>query len=91
MNEKRVILVIEDEKTISNFICRALTANDYKAIPAFSGKEGLSLFFSHGPDLILLDLGLPDMDGMDILKEVSGLPQETPSSSSLPVTGSRRR
>ena len=78
MNEKRVILVIEDEKTISNFICRALTANDYKAIPAFSGKEGLSLFFSHGPDLILLDLGLPDMDGMDILKEVSGLPQETP-------------
>ena len=91
MNEKRVILVIEDEKTISNFICRALTANDYKAIPAFSGKEGLSLFFSHGPDLILLDLGLPDMDGMDILKEVSGLPQETLSSSSLPVTGSRRR
>ena len=52
MNEKRVILVIEDEKTISNFICRALPANDYKAIPAFSGKEGLSLFFSHGPDLI---------------------------------------
>ena len=40
MNEKRVILVIEDEKTISNFICRALTANDYKAIPAFSGKVG---------------------------------------------------
>ncbi len=89
MNEKRVILVIEDEKTISNFICRALTANDYKAIPAFSGKEGLSLFFSHGPDLILLDLGLPDMDGMDILKEVCL--RRPPSSSSLPVTGSRRR
>ena len=55
MNEKRVILVIEDEKTISNFICRALTANDYKAIPAFSGKEGLSLFFSHGPDLSIIN------------------------------------
>ena len=40
MNEKRVILVIEDERTISNFICRALNANDYKSIPAFSGKEG---------------------------------------------------
>ena len=77
-NEKRVILVIEDERTISNFICRALNANDYKSIPAFSGKEGLSLFFSHGPDLILLDLGLPDMDGMEILSQVSGLPQETP-------------
>ena len=78
MNEKRVILVIEDERTISNFICRALNANDYKSIPAFSGKEGLSLFFSHSPDLVLLDLGLPDMDGMEILQELSGLPQETP-------------
>ena len=56
MNEKRVILVIEDERTISNFICRALNANDYKSIPAFSGKEGLSLFFSHSPDLVLLDI-----------------------------------
>ena len=78
MNEKRVILVIEDEHTISNFICRALSANDYKPIPAFAGKEGLSLYFSHGPDLVLLDLGLPDMDGMEILQELSGLPQETP-------------
>ena len=78
MNEKRVILVIEDERTISNFICRALNANDYKSIPAFSGKEGLSLFFSHSPDLVLLDLGLPDLDGMEILQQVTGLPQETP-------------
>ena len=70
MNEKRVILVIEDERTISNFICRALNANDYKSIPAFSGKEGLSLFFSHSPDLVLLDLGLPDMDGLGIIRQV---------------------
>ena len=55
MNEKRLILVIEDEHAISNFICRALAANDYKAIPASSGKEGLSLFFSHSPDLVLLE------------------------------------
>ena len=78
MNEKRVILVIEDEHTISNFICRALSANDYKPIPAFAGKEGLSLYFSHGPDLVLLDLGLPDMDGIEVLQELSGLPPETP-------------
>ena len=70
MNEKRVILVIEDERTISNFICRALNANDYKSIPAFSGKEGLSLFFSHSPDLVLLDLGLPDGDGIDMLRSI---------------------
>lgn len=78
MSEKRVILVIEDEQAISNFICRALTANDYKPIAAASGKEGLSLFFSHGPDLILLDLGLPDMDGLEVLSKLSGLPREVP-------------
>ena len=78
MNEKRTILLIEDERAISNFICRALTANDYRAVPAASGKEGLSLFFSHSPDLVLLDLGLPDMDGLDVLSQLSGLPQEVP-------------
>lgn len=78
MSEKRTILVIEDEHAISNFICRALTANDYKAIAATGGKEGLSLFFSHGPDLVLLDLGLPDMDGLEVLEQLSGLPREVP-------------
>ena len=70
MSEKRLILVVEDERTISNFICRALTANDYKAMSATTGKEALSLFFSHRPDLVRLDLGLPDMDGVDIIKKV---------------------
>ncbi len=78
MSEKRTILVIEDEKSISNFICRALTAHDYKAIPAFRGKEGLSLFYSHSPELVLLDLGLPDMDGINILEELCALPTEVP-------------
>lgn len=78
MSEKRSILIIEDEHAISNFICRALAASDYKAIPAASGKEGLSLFFSHSPDLVLLDLGLPDMDGLDVLSQLRGLPQEVP-------------
>ena len=44
MSEKRTILVIEDEHAISNFICRALSASDYKPLAAASGKEGLSLF-----------------------------------------------
>ena len=78
MPEKRTILLIEDERTISNFICRALNANDYKALSASSGREGISLFFSHQPDLILLDLGLPDMDGLEVLEQLSGLPQEVP-------------
>ena len=78
MSDKRTILLIEDEHAISNFNCRALTANDYKTIPAFSGKEGLSLFFSHSPDLVLLDLGLPDMDGQDVLAQLRDLPREVP-------------
>ena len=78
MSEKRVVLVIEDEHAISNFICRALSSNDYKPIAAASGKEGLSLFFSHSPDLVLLDLGLPDIDGLDVLSQLSGLPREVP-------------
>ena len=78
MSEKQTILVIEDERSISNFICRALTANDYKAIPAYRGKEGMSLVFSPSPDLVLLDLGLPDTDGLDILAQLRGLPREVP-------------
>ena len=78
MSDKRTILIIEDEHTISNFICRALSANDYKPIPAVSGQEGLSLFFSHGPDLVLLDLGLPDMDGLEVLSQLRDLPREVP-------------
>ena len=78
MSDKRVILVIEDEHAISNFICRALASNDYKAVAAYSGREGLSLFFSHNPDLVLLDLGLPDMDGLEVLAQLGGLPQEVP-------------
>ena len=78
MSEKQTVLIIEDDKAISNFISRALSANDYRSIPAYTGKEGLSLFFSHGPDLVLLDLGLPDMDGLEILAQLRGLPRETP-------------
>ena len=78
MNEKQTILIIEDERAISNFISRALSANDYRTIPAYTGKEGLSLFFSHGPDLVLLDLGLPDIDGLEILAQLRGLPREVP-------------
>ena len=69
MSEKQTVLIIEDDKAISNFISRALSANDYRSIPAYTGREGLSLFFSHGPDLVLLDLGLPDMDGLEILTQ----------------------
>jgi two-component system KDP operon response regulator KdpE len=61
------ILVIEDEKHICNFISSVLTAQEYQVITAATGQEGLSLAASWCPDLILLDLGLPDMDGMELI------------------------
>ena len=71
------ILVVEDEKSIAHFISTVLNNNGYEAMRARTGQEALSMVSSHCPDLIILDLGLPDMDGMDLLKNIrswSGLP-----------------
>jgi len=65
MSNKLKILVVEDEEAISNFIATTLKANDYNVIMARTGKEALSMIPSHCPDVILLDLGLPDIDGID--------------------------
>ncbi len=70
MNKKIHVLLIEDDKSISKFITTALENSDYRVTGAFSGKEGLSLAASLCPDVILLDLGLPDMDGCDLLKQL---------------------
>ena len=64
------ILIIEDEKNISDFMSKALKSNDYRVITAISGKAGLSLISSQCPDIILLDLGLPDIDGNDVITSV---------------------
>ena len=70
MSNKLKILVVEDEEAISNFIATTLKANDYNVIMARTGKEALSMIPSHCPDVILLDLGLPDIDGIDILQQI---------------------
>lgn len=64
------VLVIEDEKNIGNYIETILTRNDYRTLRAADGVTGLSLCTSHRPEVILLDLGLPDMDGMEVLKKI---------------------
>lgn len=69
MNQKLSILVIEDEKSICDFIGKTLTMQDYKVTTASTGKDGLAVLTSALPDLVLLDLGLPDMDGIDIIKQ----------------------
>ena len=78
MKIKDKVLIVEDEQSISNFISMILTANGYDTIVVRSGEEALTMISSHCPDLIVLDLGLPDMDGMEILQSLR-------SWSSLPV------
>ena len=70
MKLKDKVLIIEDEQNISNFISTVLTANDFDVLVANNGAQALSVITSHCPDLIILDLGLPDMDGGNILREV---------------------
>ena len=64
------ILIIEDEQTIANFMRAILEARDYEVMIVQSGAMASTLIASHCPDLIILDLGLPDMDGMEIIKAV---------------------
>ena len=70
MNTKISILIIEDEKNICDFIATALISQGYRAFKSYSGTDGISQITSRCPDLLLLDLGLPDMDGMTILRNV---------------------
>ncbi|MCL2351413.1 MAG: response regulator transcription factor [Firmicutes bacterium] len=65
---KPLILIVEDEGTISHFMASMLASNGYRSVKAESGKEALAMAASYMPDLLLLDLGLPDMDGIEALK-----------------------
>ena len=70
MDIKDRVLVIEDDKSIRNFFRTVLEANNYDVLIATTGAEGYSMVTSQCPDVVILDLGLPDMDGMSILKNV---------------------
>ncbi len=71
------VLLIEDDKYILNFISMSLKANGYHFFAAATGAAGMSLFYSKSPDLILLDLGLPDMDGIEVIRRIRQV-SETP-------------
>jgi two-component system KDP operon response regulator KdpE len=67
VEKKHLILVVEDDKPIRNFICVSLEVQGYKYIDTDNGKTAVSLVSSHNPDIIIVDLGLPDMDGLDVI------------------------
>jgi two-component system KDP operon response regulator KdpE len=64
------MLIIEDEPQMQKFLGASLEAEGYRVIEAGTGKEGIELARTHNPDLFLLDLGLPDVDGMEVTKEI---------------------
>lgn len=64
------VLIIEDEKNIQTFMGKVLKRHDYQVLYANTGKQGLETARSRCPDIILLDLGLPDIDGCSIIQEV---------------------
>lgn len=72
MTIKDKILVVEDEQGISNFMAAMLMANNYDVLVARTGQQARTMIASHCPDLVILDLGLPDMDGMEILRTIRG-------------------
>lgn len=69
-NNKYKILIVEDEAGIRNFIKTNLETSDYQVICAETYTLGMMMYPSHHPDLIILDLGLPDRDGLDLIQNV---------------------
>jgi two-component system KDP operon response regulator KdpE len=67
MNEDDAILIIDDEIQIRRLLEISLSSNGYKTLFANDGKEGLTCAATHHPSLIILDLGLPDIDGLELL------------------------
>jgi len=70
MNNSATIIVIEDEAQIRRFLRTTLASEGYQVIEAETGKQGLTEAAMRKPDLIILDLGLPDMDGIEVVKEL---------------------
>lgn len=74
---KSLILVVEDDTSVKNLITTTLKAHDYRFLTAINGTDAILEASSHNPDIVLLDLGLPDMDGAEVIKKIrtwSGMP-----------------
>jgi two-component system KDP operon response regulator KdpE len=70
MNEKQLVLIIDDEPQIRRLLTVTLEANGYGVLSAVSGQEGLVLAAQHQPALVILDIGLPDLSGQEVLRRL---------------------
>lgn len=70
MNRNVLLLVVEDDPSVRNLITTTLKAHDYRYLTAENGASAILEATSHNPDIILLDLGLPDMDGIEIIRKI---------------------
>ncbi len=64
------ILIVEDDAPIRNLITTTLKAREYKYLTAQDGENAIMQASSHNPDIVLLDLGLPDIDGVEVIKKM---------------------
>ena len=64
------ILVVEDDLSVKNLITTTLKTHDYRYLTAQNGETAIMEASSHNPDIVLLDLGLPDMDGVEVIKKI---------------------
>jgi len=70
-----LILIVDDEKSIRSFLRVSIESQGYKCIDTDNGSSALMLAVSHNPDIIILDLGLPDMDGVEVIKKLRTMSQ----------------
>lgn len=70
MNNKYMILVVEDDPSVKSLISTTLRMHEYRFLTVANGTAAIMEVSSHRPDIVLLDLGLPDMDGVDVIKKI---------------------
>ena len=77
----RTVLVVHDHAKVNQSVCRVVSAEGYRTISAFNGPEALAAIAADPPDLVILDMSMPGMSGMDVLKAI----RADPKTATLPV------